>query len=402
MKHIVTRSASSPQSIGIAWRPGLVRLLLLAHYAVFGLIIGVQGIGWNDVKLRIGLSDSLFGLAFMVTPLVAFGLLLYGRTLWRMVRCRTRAVAGLIVIAGSLAFLASAADLGALVVSRLLAGLGFSLLDGAVHDATLDWEAASGGRLLSFLYAAFSSGAILGALVAGSLLQSGYSASAVLTSLIPMCLIGAMLTALCAYPPMRKPVVTIAAAPSDVSLRGWPFLRLAALCLAGVCAEVIVGLWSSIDMRARGGDALASSIAFALFNAGLIGGRLLHAAIIDRLGARAALRWSCLGLGSAAGLLAGNSIAFSLAAYTLAGLGVAGVMPTVLSSVRHLPGANDSVTARLIAMGYLGALVAPALAGGLAEAFGPRMALPVALGAIAIILKALSSAVVSQGKPTTL
>jgi hypothetical protein len=53
-------------------------------------------------------------------------------------------------------------------------------------------------------------------------------------------------------------------------------------------------------------------------------------------------------------------------------------------------------------MGYLGALVAPALAGGLAETLGPRMALPVALGAIAIILKALSSAVVSQGKPTTL
>ncbi len=89
----------------------------------------------------------------------------------------------------------------------------------------------------------------------------------------------------------------------------------------------------------------------------------------------------------------------SIAAYTLAGLGVAGVMPTVLSSVRQLPGANDSDTARLVATGYLGALLAPSLAGALAENLGLRLALPLALGAIAIILGALATAVAPRGEP---
>lgn len=399
MKALIARAAP-PHAAGETWRPALVRLLLLAHYALFGLVIGVQGVGWSDVKQRIGLGDGAFGLAFVVTPLMAFVLLLFGRVIWCPFGRRQRAVAGLLVIAGALSLLAPAADLAALVLSRLLAGLGFSLLDAAVHETTLDWEEATGGQLLSLLYAAFSSGAILGALAAGALLQLGWSAGETIAALVPACVASAALTALCTYPPARPSEAVPAAAPARLSQANRPFLALAALCLAGVCAEVIGGLWSTIDVRARGGDALASSSALALFNAALIGGRLLNGTMVDRWGARTALRWSGFSLASAAALLTLDGVVVSIAAYALAGLGVAGVFPTALSSVRQLPGVHGSATSQLVAMGYLGAVLAPSLAGGLAEVLGLRLALPLVLGAVAVALGALSGAIVLRDEQT--
>jgi fucose permease len=364
--------------------------LLLAQYGLFGLTIGVQGIGWNDVKERIALSLGTFGLAYVITPLVGFALLLFGRGLWRPFSRRQRAVGALAVIAGALTLLATAWSLPVLVLSRLLSGLGFSLLDAAVHDTALDWEATTGGQLLSLLYATFSAGTILGALGAGSIMHAGWEAGAPVAVIIPICLLVAAATAACPYPPRRSQPVGGDDASRHLRMWNRPLLILAALCLAGVCAESLGGLWPPLDVRARGGSALASSLALAFFNTRLVGGRLLNGAILGRMGTRAALRLSSLSLASGAGLLAFDGVAVSVVAYGLVGLGVAGVFPTALSSVRRLPGAGDDATSSLVAIGYLGAVIAPALAGWLADAVGLRLALPLALAAITTVLAALS------------
>jgi MFS family permease len=372
------------------WQLDQLRWLLLGHYTLFGVQLGVQGVLWDDLKRALHLSDSAFGTAMLVTPLVGFIFLLAGGAIWRRFSRRALALAGLSVIASALLMLVLARDLAVFLAARMLAGLGFALLESAGNNAAIDWERASGRAIVSILYAAFSIGAVLGALVAGLLLSAGWGYREAILTLLPLWLLLIIFTRLAAYPAARQ-LPAAARARLLTLLRDRRYMLLATVCLLGSVSEALADTWSVIYLRALGADALLGGAAFALFSGAMIAGRLANAAIAERWSVRAALRCSCASVAGAVGLLALGGTLASAIAFAILGLGVAGVLPTALSAVRRqLPQDEGDAANGIVAIAYLGFVIAGPLFGWLAELFGMQAALPAMLGVIAIWLYWLS------------
>jgi hypothetical protein len=123
----------------------------------------------------------------------------------------------------------------------------------------------------------------------------------------------------------------------------------------------------------------------------MIAGRLANAAIVERWGARAALRCAYAGVAGAAALLALGGALAGAVAFGVLGLGLAGVVPTVLGASRQqLPDHSDAAANGIVATIYLGYVVAAPTVGWLAEALGMHVALPLILGVVALAMAWLS------------
>jgi MFS family permease len=372
------------------WSPALLRLLLLAQYVLFGATIGLQSMIWGDVQHALRLGEGPFGTVMVVTPMVGFVLLLTASRSWRRFGQRRVATAGLLTIGGALLALGSAHTVAMLLVSRVLSGLGFALLESAANNGALDWEQATGRRVVGTLYAFFSVGMVAGALGGGLLLQAGVGYRAALLLLAPCMLLAAAFTALTAYPPERAGGGP-AGGVSGAILRRRGFLTLAAISLLGVAGEALVDLWAVIYLRGLGANALAGSVAFALFSGAMVAGRLANPALITRWGARAAIRFTAASAAGAALLLALGGALPSVAAFALLALGVAGVLPTMLSAARErFTAEGEAPVNAIVATTYLGFVVGPPAIGWLAELCGLQPAMLIFLGLIAAAMYGLS------------
>ncbi|NTU84475.1 MAG: MFS transporter [Chloroflexales bacterium] len=375
------------------WRQPSLRVLLIVQYALFSVVIGLQGVLWGEVQQTLALDEGVFGTAMAVTPLTGFAVLVLAGPYLRLIGRRRLAVGGLLTIAGALLALGTAQTMAGLLLARLLAGLGFALVESSATSTALDWEAASGCGLLGVLYGVFSGGVVVGALLGGALLGLGVSYRGALLLLVPGVLLAAVASSLAGYPqasptpgapPVRAPLAL---------LRNRGFQALAAVCLLGVAGEALADLWAVIYLRTLGATPLISGAAFALFNGAMIGGRLANGALHTRLGVRRLVQLSGLGVAGAAGLLALGGVLSSVTAFGLLGLAVAGVMPTVLGLARVERAGGDAAVRGLVATTYLGFVLAPPLIGWLAEHTGLGSALLLCLGLISLGLGALAWAI---------
>lgn len=355
-----------------------LRPLLLAQYTLFGLVIGAQSVLWGEVKADLGLGEGAFGTAMMLTPLAGF-ITLMVPGLWHRAAGRRLATGALLAIAAAVLTLALGRTLAAFVVARLAAGVGFALLESTANAAALRWEEQTGKRLVSMLYGLCSVGMTAGALGAGAMLAGGLSYRATLLLLVPGLFAAAAATALNVYPSRQS-------APRGLPRgmpRGGAFV-LIGLALAAVTGEALADIWGVIYLRTLGAGVLSGGVMFALFNGAMILGRLLNGPLIARWGPGAALRGAGVGLTLAFGLLATGDAALSFAAFTLMGLAVAGVAPTVLTLARARAGDSDAAVNGVVAASYLGFVVAPPLVGWLAELLGLLPAMLLVLGGLVI------------------
>lgn len=373
-----------------------LRLLLSIQYALFSLVIGLQGVLWGEVQQALDLGERIFGAAMAITPLTGFVVLVIASPYLRPIGRRRLAVGGLLAIAGALLALGMAKTVGGLLLVRLLAGLGFALLESSATSTALDWEATHGRGLLGVLYGVFSGGMVLGALLGSVLLGVGVPYREALLLLVPGVLLTAAATGLAVYPQVHPaPGAAPARAPLAL-LRNRGFLVLATLCLLGVASEALADLWAVIYLRDLGAPPLISGAAFALFNGAMIGGRLANGALHAWLGVRRLVQLAGLGVAGASGLLAFGGVPASVAAFGLLGLAVAGVMPTVLGLACVERNGGEAAVRGLVATTYLGFVLTPPLIGWLAERYGLGLALLLCLGLISLGVGALACAVSDQ------
>ena len=57
------------------WRPALTRLLLLLHFLIFGVVVGVKGVVWAEVLRVLSIGEGLFGSAQLLPSLVSMVIL---------------------------------------------------------------------------------------------------------------------------------------------------------------------------------------------------------------------------------------------------------------------------------------------------------------------------------------
>ena len=366
-------------ALASGWRPRLVLGLLTSYFLLFGITVGGQGVLWADIKGALRLSDGVFGTSQLVSPVLGVIVLLFGAPLVVLLGKKRLALVGLFVLGASSLAIARSDGLWPFIGALVLAGLGFGTLEMTMNSATLDWEQATRRDIMNLMHAGFSAGAVIGALLVGALLQWSWLYTGVLVVLAVCSALVLLLTLPVRFPPSEQeaPGVSSSGAALRLLISRPPLLVLALLGLLGAAAESAANTWSVIYLRSLGAEAFVGGAAYALFNGTMFAGRLLNQPLVARYGPLVSLRVSAAFLVlSGALLLLPAQLWIGVVAFALAGVGVAGVIPTALSAASRLvPGSNGAVTGAIMAVAYMGFVLCAPLIGWLAELFSLQAAL---------------------------
>ncbi len=370
-------------------RSGRVLVLLLSAFGVFGLWAGCFTVLLADLSRALSLSPGPLGVALFagaassIAAMAAFG--------WAADRLGHKVF--LVVVACffgcGIVGLALTGSFAALVVVFIVVFSAGGLYDVGINAAAVDLEQFSRRRFMSFLHAAYSGGAVLGAVGAGALLSAGVGYRLVyLSLLIPLAaLIVALLTTHLPRPvDADNAVPSSAVADREAGARRWdlyrsvPLLIVAAIAVFGLLAEGEMGHWSGIYLRdSLGLPALLGGSGVAVFYGAMALGRLGAGWTVGRLGNRHTLLTAGLLVTCGMALALATTVAsLVIVGFLVVGLALAAIVPLVFSVAGDLvPERAASAISVVTTFGYGGFLLGPPLVGGLAEVIGLRAALGV-------------------------
>ena len=343
------RDGRDYRRMGTSWK----RLLALevSAFGFFGLFWGCFAVLLADLSGSLGLSPGPLGIALFVGAGASIASM--GALGWTSDRLGRRAY----LILASSAFGAGIAGLAlagssypALLATLVVLYSASGLYDVGMNAVAVDVERLSGRRLMSYLHAAFSAGAMAGSLGAGALRQAGADYRLVyLALLVPL---AALVLAFAATrfprpeadeaegerPPGGGP--SAAASPEAKGGAGrWALYRdrslllVAAIACLGLLAEGEMEHWSGIYLRdTLGLAAIVGGSGVAVFYGAQALGRLAIGWLVGRAGNRRTLVGS--GALTAVGVLlslATTSPALMVGGFLLVGVGLAAVAPLAFS-----------------------------------------------------------------------
>jgi MFS transporter, FHS family, glucose/mannose:H+ symporter len=160
-----------------------------------------------------------------------------------------------------------------------------------------------------------------------------------------------------------------------------------ALCALYVGVESGIGGWETTSLRAGGTGQAAAASWTAGYWAALTAGRLLAIPLALRLTAPALATGSLLL--AKAGLALAHVPGFAAVAYTLTGLALGPVFPTVLAWLAVVAPGSRTSTAMVFAAGQLGGIVLPVVIGRLVDAGSPAVIPSAVLGVALCCLGAI-------------
>jgi predicted MFS family arabinose efflux permease len=231
---------------------------------------------------------------------------------------------------------------------------------------------------MNLMHAGFSAGAVIGALGGGVILGSAMGFRAVLIALAIICALLGLAIMFVRFPPAdHHPDSAELLSAIRLILRDANLQLLALLAVLGVVGESVGFVWSVIYLRQLGAPALVSGMSFALFNGAMLCGRLINSSIVARRGFRFSMALSSVTLIFATLLLiASHNLWLATAGFILMGLGVAGVVPTVLGRASQLaPNMPGAISGGIMAAAYIGFIACPPAIGWVAQATSLRLAL---------------------------
>lgn len=375
------------------WHPPSVALLLGGCFTLFGVLVGSQGVLWAEVIRRLGIGEGTFGTVQLLSPLVAVVVLLWSGQLSLRMGKKALSLIGVALLLASCLALAAVSNLAGLVGMLLVAGTGNGLFEAGMNGAALDWERARGRGMMNTMHACFSGGAVVGALATGKLLDIGLTYAGVMLIVAALYSLALLLSLPVTFPPSDTLANETASLAVTLRLIGGNriLLALAVICMLSVFGEGVAGTWSVIYLRDElGAAAVVGGVAFAFFNGAMFVGRLANEYLVARLGARASLLISGGAMVLASALLVLSSGVFlATLGFILLGLGVAGVVPTVLTAAaQSSPGNSGTITGGIMATAYASFVFGAPLIGWLAELSSLRLSFLTLLlaGAILMIL----------------
>lgn len=286
---------------------------------------------------------------------------------------------------GTLLAVVLAPNLWLLTPAMVVMGGLIGCMDVAMNANAVEVERRLGRAIMSSSHGFWSLGGFLGGSLGGWMIAAlgpqGHAALVSALALVLVVLAGPRLDGIAPSPQ--------AAPEAGQPHRHWP--REAAIYLIGLMAlacmvpEGAVLDWAALYLaRELGSPVVTSGLAFAGFAGAMALMRFAGDGLRNRFGAVVTLRAS--GLIAALGLL-GASLApaapLAIACFALAGLGIANMVPIILSAAGNHPGLGPGVGISIVTMmGYAGILVAPASIGFAAGHIGFR----VTYGLLALLL----------------
>jgi predicted MFS family arabinose efflux permease len=375
------------------------RAAITTYFALYGVILAVWVTRLPAIKQQLRLSDGLLGLALLAIPAGVLAVtLVAGRIVDRAGSARLTQVGG-IAMALLLPGPALARGLWSLAGVLLVFGVAAGALNVGMNAGGVALERLARRRVITSMHAAYSLGALAGAVLGGLSARAGLSPLVTFTATgVP----GAAVAAAAGQWLITHDVERASTAPSSnrepdgdavgpsrpvrATWRSHPAVLIALLGSIGLCAllgEGAVADWSAVYLRdTLGTTAAFAALGYAGFSVAMAAGRLAG----DRLAARFGPVWlvrggSLIAAGLAAGLVSGSP-AGGVLGFAVLGAGLSGVAPQVfLAGGRADPARPGHGLAAVVGLSYLGMVGGPPAVGGLASLTGLRLALwlPVAL-----------------------
>jgi MFS family permease len=354
---------------------------ILGAFFAFGALWGAWAAIVPAVQHATGASKGELGLALLCVGLGSLpAMLLVGP---RVDRHPQLLPLSLFVLGGVALLPGLAGSVWTLALALLAYGAASGLLDVAINAEVSVYETTTGRRSMQLAHAFFSTGLLVGALLAGGARQAGVGRFAILAAAGAGLAVAAVANR---HPFARSPQAQRGHGSSFGLARA--ALAIAAVCTCAFAIEGAIENWSALyltrDFDAEPGTAALGPAAYAV---AMASGRFSGQALTRRFDDRTLL--------AAGGLLAfaGTTIAalaptvpIAVAGFFLGGAGVSVVAPIAFGVAGRVAGAAGIATVTTI--GYLGFLFGPPIVGGIAQAFSLRGSFVVLAAAAATIAAA--------------
>ena len=371
------------------------RVAILSYFFVLGVAGATFAARLPAIKLALHLSDGRLGLALFAIPAGSvLTLPVSGRIADKFGAVRVLRIGG-VAVPVALVPVGLARDLPWLMVTLVIYGAMFGLLDVSMNACGARLELGYDRPIFSSLHAGYSIAGLVGAGIGGISAWLGISPlptfAVTAAALIVLALVAGPRIMIPPVAPVHQQAAEAASrlSPRQISVVIW-VLGLLALC--GQVGEGSAGDWSAVYLRVNlGSPAGVAATGLAAFSVTMAAGRLAGDRLASRFGPVLLVRVSGLvaGLGLAAGLLIGGQLA-AVAGFALLGLGLAGIFPQLVTSAARLdPERAGRNIGRIAAIAYSGLLSGPVAIGAIASGVGLRDALLVP-AALAVLVTALA------------
>lgn len=375
------QSASSQSMSGTPRRARLADSII---FGILGAMFATWAVRIPAVSGSLSLSEGEIGVALLGLAVGSIlGLLLSG-FLVSHYGGRVVIRVGLCVYSLALLCIALANGFFTLIGVVLVFGFGKGIIDVAANAQGVRIEQSYSGQIMGSFHALFSGGGLVGAGFGAVATSFGLSVRTHFT------LIGVTLFSI-------GIVASMWLLPKDPTTETGPTVRLpsrklAGFCAIGFCALFIEGVgndWSAVFLEtSAGASPTIGALGFAAFSFTMMLGRFLADRAVGWVGPKLFLRTVAVvaAIGVTVTLFARPII--SLFGFGVLGLGLAGIMPVVLSIAGNHATAvpTEQAIAAVSTAGYAGFAVGPVVIGFIAEATSLRVAFVPALGLTALIV----------------
>ena len=373
------------------------RVAVATAFLAHSLIAGSWASRIPAIKHSLDLSDGQLGVALFG---MAAGTLVGGRAggvVAGRFGARTVVRAGIPVFAAALVVAALVGDLAALTATMVVFGVLAAMVDVAMNAEAVVVERAAARPLMSGFHGMWSLGLLCGALV--GVLAAAAGARPAHQFAVVAAVVAAGSAPLLARLPRRAARARAATAPDAWSL---PLVILGLIAFGSFLSEGAAADWSAVYIRDEAGATSAVAAAgFAGFSLGMVAARFAG----DRAGAavgpvRLVGVSATVALGGLGLALLIPGAATGIIGFTLLGLGLGPVIPTVVSAAGNAGlGTLEGVVSRLFTIGYFGGVSGPAIIGFASSQVGLRAALLIPLCLVAGIVLASGRLSTGAGEP---
>ncbi|NIK36533.1 MFS family permease [Microbacterium endophyticum] len=365
--------------------------------ASVGLAYGVQGLGYAVVvtalpsfQERHGLDETLVAVILLGVCIAAAGGSLIADLIAVRRNSRIAVVIGFSMQALGLLVAALSPSVVLFVAAIALYGVGLGLIDAASNMQGVLVQRRWGHAVLGRFFAAYTVGAITGALVMSTGLTAGTGATLALVAAAVLQVIFIVVVARYLDP---ERAARRSGASNTRPLPGKAVAVAGLVVLAAFTIDSGVSTWSSSHLVGIGVALAAAPIGYAVYQSAVLVARLATDPLQRRIGMR--------GLIIAAGIVGavgGFAIAFlptvgaALVGFTLSGLCVGVLVPIAFSMAGRIdPDRSDEVVARVNLYNYAGALVGAVGVGLLLDTGGAVIAFAVPALLLLLVIPAVRS-----------
>jgi FHS family glucose/mannose:H+ symporter-like MFS transporter len=358
---------------------------------VFGIVMAVLGAVLPSLFDRIGFGEGAAGNLFLTMNFAMLVMSLFFGPLVDRFGYKTLLVICSLLVAAAFFLLSLAASYGLVLAAAVVLGFGGGGLNGGTNALTSDLNPERRGAALNLLGIFFGFGALTVPFLIGTLQRSlglrNILSFAALIGLVPLALF-----ALLRFPaakqargfPMREAARVV----------GHPLLWLCAFLLFFESGnEFTAGGWISTYLQRTFGAGLsAAALVLAGYWAAVMAGRLISARLVKVMGTERLVFLSAgLAFASSVLLAVSPSAVPAMAAAVLLGLGFSAIYPTTLAIVgENFASFTGTAFSVVMAVGLAGGMLAPWLAGRIAQASSLRHGLLIPVFNCAMILVLLA------------